>query len=238
MSNDTGSVITVDGPIDPTEAGVTLPHEHTFFNWFETDSPEPPTSAVDRRMYEESIALENLWYIHRNSTGNRDNLLLGSLEEAIEEVRHFRRAGGDTIVDVTPKGVGADPTAVRAVGRESGLNFVHGTAYYTRANHPDRIDDASVADLTEEFVSDVKEGIDDTDVRAGIIGEIGLSGDIHDQEEKVLRAGARAAARTGAPLTIHPPGDYPEGGAIAVDDLDADAYPASRYGLEVLDIVE
>jgi flagellin-like protein len=80
--------------------------------------------------------------------------------------------GGDTVVDVTPKGVGADPAAVRGLARSTGLQFVHGTAYYVRSAHPDRVDDATVEDLESEFVSDVREGIDDTDVRAGVVGEM------------------------------------------------------------------
>lgn len=157
------------------------------------------------------------------------------MRTAIEELKRYHRAGGDTVVDVTPKGVGQDPRKVRQVSRETGLEFVHGTAYYVRGSHPDRIDRLSIEDLTQEFISDVRDGIDDTSVPAGIVGEIGLSanasGDIYDEEIKVLRAGARAARLTGAPLTIHPPGRTER----AQRDR---TYPTSRWSLEVLDIVE
>lgn len=43
-------------------------------------------------------------------------------------------------------------------------------------------------------------------VKAGIIGEIGVSADFTSEEEKVLRGAARAQARTGAPLEVHLPG--------------------------------
>ena len=46
-------------------------------------------------------------------------------------------------------------------------------------------------------------GIDDTGVRAGIIGEIGTSDPLHPREEKVLRAAALAQAHTGAAITLH-----------------------------------
>jgi phosphotriesterase-related protein len=39
-----------------------------------------------------------------------------------------------------------------------------------------------------------------------LLGEIGVSSDFTDQEEKSLRAAARAQARTGLPLMVHLPG--------------------------------
>lgn len=228
-----GYVQSVNGPIEADQLGITLTHEHTFIdmrNWF-----HEPESAAERHLAEEPVSLENLWYIRRNPTNSRDNYLLGSMSTAIEELKRFHRAGGNTVVDVTPKGVGQDPRSVKQVSRETGLEFVHGTSYYVRGSHPERIDRVGIDELTDEFVSDVRHGIDNTDVPAGIIGEVGLSadtnGDIHEQELKVLRAGARAARITGAPLTIHPPGRTER----AQRDR---SYPTSRWCLEVLDIVE
>lgn len=223
--SDAGSAVTVEGPVDPEELGVTLPHEHLFSSWSEGKFT-PPDSAYERKLAREPISLENLWYVRRNPTQHRANLRMESFEDAVEEVGHFYRAGGDTIVDVTPKGTAGDPERVRGVAREAGVKIVHGTAFYTRDSHPDHVDDATVDELADEFVSDVREGIGDTDVRAGIIGEIGTSGAIHDREEKVLRAGARASLRTGAPVSVHPPSNRdPE-------------WPPSRRGLQVLDVLE
>jgi phosphotriesterase-related protein len=222
--SDAGSAVTVEGRVDPETLGITLPHEHLFSSW--PEKFDQPDSAYERKLAREPISLDNLWYVRRNPSQHRENLRLESMDDAVAEVMHFHRAGGDTIVDVTPKGTSADPARVRGVGRETGLNFVHGTAFYTRDSHPDRVDTSTVDDLAAEFVSDVTDGIDDTRVRAGIIGEIGTSGDIHEQEEKVLRAGARASLETGAPVSVHPPSDRdPE-------------WPPSRRALQVLDILE
>jgi phosphotriesterase-related protein len=229
MSNDTGSVVTVEGTIPPEDLGLTLPHEHIFIDlveaWFDM-----PSSAHERSLAREEVSLDNLWYIRRNPLDNRHNGRLESVEEAIDELSQYYRAGGASVVDVTPKNTGDDPKRVRSVARATGLTIVHGTAYYTRPAHPAHVDESSLEDLTEEFVSDVREGIDDTDVRAGLVGEIGLSDRIHDQEEKVLRAGARAAVRTGAPLNVHPPGRTPESHQNGT-------YPTSRWALDILDIV-
>lgn len=230
MSDDAGAVVTVDGPIDPDDLGVTVTHEHTFLDLEEAWYDEPD-SAYERSLAREPVSLENLWYVRRNPQQHLDNVRLGSLSEAVEEVSQFRRGGGDAVVDVTPKNTGGDPERVRAVARETGVTYVHGTAFYTRPAHPDRIDDMTVDEIADEFVDDVAEGIDDTTVRAGVIGEIGVSGHIHEQEETVLRAGARAARRCGAPLNVHPPGRTPHSQRDRT-------YPPSRWGLEILDVVE
>jgi len=223
MSADAGTVVTVQGQIDPEELGTTLTHEHVFLDmvagWFER-----PSKPEEQRLAREPMTLENFGYVRRNPLQNKDNMRLESTTEAIEELESYYRAGGDTVVDVTPKNVGADPVRIRRIARATGLQFVHGTAYYTRPSHTDRVDDSTTDELEAEFVSDVVDGIGETDVRAGLIGEIGLSGTIHDQEEKVLRAGARAAERTGAPLNVHPPLFGPE--------------PSPQAALEALDIIE
>lgn len=229
-ANDVGTIVTVDGCIDPEDLGVCLPHEHTLVDlseaWF-----DEPDSAVDRALAREPVSLENLWYVRRNPQQHRDNFRIGSVDVAVEELGRYHRAGGDAVVDLTPKNAGGDPKRVRGIARETALTYVHGTAYYVRKAHPERVDEASVDELADEFVSDVRTGIDDTAVRAGIVGEIGLSGHVHPAEKKVLRAGARAARRTGAPLNIHPPG--------RTEHAQRDrTYPPSRWALELLDVIE
>jgi phosphotriesterase-related protein len=234
MSSDAGSVVTVSGRIPPEDIGITLPHEHIFVDWV-GDRYDPPDSAVERRIAERPFAVEDRWFITNNPASHRDNLRLNAYKDAVEEVRRFQRSGGDTVVEVTPKNLGGDPRRVRALAQETGVRMVKGTAFYTRSAHPSRLQEASIADIAAEFESDVKEGIGDSDVRAGIIGEVGITGDrdessthefVHGTEEAVLRAGARAARRTGAPLSVHPPSHR------SVE------WPTSRRCHQVLDICE
>lgn len=162
---------------------------------------------------------------------HRDNRRLSDPAVAAAELRQFAYSGGETIVDVTPKNLGGDLRRVKGITRELGLNCVHGTAIYTEPFHPPRVKKQSVDELRAEFVSDVRDGVDATDVRAGLIGEIGLSGHIHETEEKILRAAARAAVDTGAPLSVHPPGR-------TLRSQQDRTYPSSRWGLDILDIIE
>ncbi|WP_096389750.1 phosphotriesterase family protein [Halopenitus persicus] len=231
MRQDAGSIVTVDGRIDPDSLGITMAHEHLFTDLSVTSDKVEFESPIDQRRSREPLALENRWFVQQGGGFHMapEQLFLDSLDDAIEEISKYYRHGGDSIVDVTPKHFGRDPEAVRAVMRETGVNLIHGTAYYTQASHPPELSTKTIDEIREEFVSDVRSGIGSTDVRAGIIGELGVSGEIHEDEEKVLRAGARAALDTGAPVTVHPNGKSHRRDGT---------YPSSRWGLKILDILE
>jgi len=235
MSTDTGSVVTTDGRIDPEDLGVTMTHEHLFVDAVD-GMYDPPPSAVDRRMAETPITLETLSWVTRNPWTHKDNLRIDDVEEVVEEIGEYHHAGGDAVVEVSPKGTGRDPELTRAVARRTGVTFVQGTAFYTHDGHPDRVARMSAAEVADEFTQDIHDGIDDTDVRAGIIGEIGVTdasprdesgvaGQFHEDEITVLRGAARAALRTGASISVHPPFQRTE------------EWPTSRRCLDILDIV-
>ena len=68
------------------------------------------------------------------------------------------------------------------------------------------MDERTVESLTDEIVRDITVGIPGTGVRSGIIGEIGVNGDpITPNEDKNIRAAARASIATGAAISFHSP---------------------------------
>jgi predicted metal-dependent phosphotriesterase family hydrolase len=167
---------TVLGRIDPGELGWTLPHEHT------------------------AIAL---WHI-----ANRWDYWELRRDEAVifEELAKFAAAGGSAIVDLTLPGVGRDPLWLAGLARATGLHVVMGSGWYRDAYYPAEvlIDRRSVGDLADEIVREATEGVGDTGIRAGIIGEIGTDKPwLSAREERVHRAAARAARRTGLSITTH-----------------------------------
>lgn len=54
------------------------------------------------------------------------------------------------------------------------------------------------------IVNEVSHGADGTDIRCGVIGEIGTGWPITESEKKVLRASAHAQTQLGCPVIIHP----------------------------------
>ena len=123
-------------------------------------------------------------------------------EVAIEEVAHYARAGGDTIVEVTNCGIGRNPRVLRDVSDGTGVHIVMGSSYYKAQWHPEGMDEKSVSGIADEILGDIMEGVDGTGIRSGIIGEVGIS-TLTANEAKVLRASGRAQVETGAPMNLH-----------------------------------
>ena len=168
--------MTVAGPVDPATLGITLPHEHTAIS---------------------------LWHI----PGRWDYWELTRDEPLIvEELGFFHAAGGGTVVDLTLAGVGRDPAWLAGVSRATGLHVVMGCGWYRGAYYPveARIDARSVDDLADELVREATDGVGESGIRPGIIGEIGTDKPwVSALEERVHRAAARASRRTGLAITTH-----------------------------------
>lgn len=198
----TGLAQTVLGPVQPEALGPTLPHEHLLIDF--SFMLIPPVKVTDIQRAHEPVSLENLGWIRYNWFSNLDNLLILDEEEAIAEAELYKRAGGGTIVDVTNIGIGRDPLALARISRATGLNVVMGAGYYVGSRHPDDMDDRTESELAAQIVNEVVTGVDDTGVKAGIIGEIGCSWPLTQNERKVLRAAAAAQRETGASILVHP----------------------------------
>ncbi len=200
-----GKVQTVMGLIEPSEMGITLPHEHLICDartWhYATDE------ATERYWASQPVTIENLWWIRYHPFQNWDDLQLMDEELVIDEVMRYKALGGKTIVELTIRGLYPDPRAVARIARTTDLNIVMGTAYYVESSYPATGVDVyakSEEEIAEEFIKDIFEGFGDTGIHAGLIGEIGCSWPFTESEQKVVRGGARAQKATGAAVNIHP----------------------------------
>ena len=107
--------------------------------------------------------------------------------------------GGRTIVDVTPSDLGRRPGGLREVARLTDVNILMGCGFYVHEYHAPEVHDLPVEALSEIILRDCLEGIAVTGpegqsetVKAGVIGEIGLSWPLVACERKVLVAASQA----------------------------------------------
>jgi phosphotriesterase-related protein len=192
IPNIAGKVLTVDGVIDPAALGPTLMHEHIFIDFKAPPPMVPPVTGI------------SVLKPPSANTGTGIGAGLTDYDESLAEVMEFKKAGGGTIVDVTNFGLTRDPDALLRIAKASGLHVVMGAGWYQKALHPPDMGMRTVDDLTDIVVRDVTVGAQGTAVRSGIIGEVGVQGrPLVDNELKSVRASARAARLTGAPITIH-----------------------------------
>ena len=173
-----GEIQTVRGAIPPADLGFTLPHEHTKVS---------------------------LWHIQ----GRWDYWeLIGEEPRILEELGAYTAAGGRALVDLTLDGIGRDLPRLARISEATKLHIIGGSGWYRTAYHPPeaRIDRRTTDDLADEIVREFTDGVPGPNgpVRPGIIGEIGTDKPwVTAQEERVFRAAARAAKRTGAAVTTH-----------------------------------
>jgi phosphotriesterase-related protein len=200
-------VITVLGPVLATDLGITLAHEHLMLDlgclWHE------PIDPARRAVVDMAVSRENRDLLCRDPYQCRDNLVLDSQTQAIEELGHFTALGGGAVIDLSTRAIGPYPRDLAAISRQSGLHIVAGCGFYTQRAHPGWVAVASKEALAEAIISELTDGFAEPNtagaptVRAGIIGEIGTSSPIHANEERVLRAAARAQRLTGAAINVH-----------------------------------
>ncbi|MDB4873021.1 MAG: aryldialkylphosphatase [Gemmatimonadales bacterium] len=195
------AVSTVLGEIDSADLGITLFHEHLINDGSAAWHPPGPGDAEGERIACEPLRMEFLGRLRRDPYLSRHNVSLDDVDIAVEETGRYAALGGRTVIEVTPSGLGRDPDALREIARRTGLHIVMGCGFYLERSHPSGVRAMAVGDVTEVIRRDVEEGV--AGVRAGVIGEIGVSAAFTSEEEKVLRGAARAQALTGVPLSVH-----------------------------------
>ena len=229
-------VMTVRGPISPEEVVPTMMHEHIFKDtsaafWDPSDLEDP---ELGEKLMNASLSGLARW----NGSMFRDDIVLlpdADYDLMIEELGHYKSCGGGCIVELSIEGIKPAPVRMRDLSQELDLHVVAGLGFYVHAIHPPWVDNASVEELTDYFVKQLNEGLLGTDVRPGIIGEIGTSETLQDCEERVLRASARAGLATGTAVNVH---CHPPKLAVTlriIDLLLEEGLPADRIHLSHLD---
>ena len=208
-----GKVITVLGPISGEDLGFTLPHEHILL--FAPDDLffVGQSAATDRALALQPVRLENLRWVRYHDRDNLDNMRIVDEQLAIKEIMPFKLAGGKTICEITPIELGRDPRGLSRISQITGLNIIMGTGYYTAASSARYVEEKSEEQIADGMVSDITVGatVSDstwgeqmTNIRAGVIAEIGASSPLRDSERKVLHAAAYAQQQTGVAIIVHP----------------------------------
>lgn len=186
QSSQYGLVRTVLGDIEPAELGVCYAHEHVVID-----------SCHATRQY--------------------PAYLLNDLERIVAELKQFRAAGGQAMVDSMPGGCGRNAAKMAQVSRQSQVHLlvptgIHLEKYYPPEQWPGRM---SEDDLVELFISEIRQGMDGTPRRAGLIKVAGAKDQLSHDQRKIFRAAAQTQRRTGAPILTHT-----EQGTAALEQID------------------
>jgi phosphotriesterase-related protein len=189
------SVETVRGPIDTGALGPVLMHEHVFVlgDEIRRNYPDFPTP------WDEDAAVA----------------------DAVAKLTELTTRGITTIVDPTVIGLGRYLPRIQQVNAQVDLNIVVATGLYTYNEIPFQFEYNGPGLLFDQpepmvalFIHDIREGIAETGVKAGLlkcaIEHQGLTPGV----ERVMRAVGQAHVETGTPITVHT-NPHTESGLVA-----------------------
>ena len=192
-------VRTVTGDVAPEDLGLTDIHEHILCDLspnFQADPSHP--EAADA-----GVSIETVGILSHNPLAVRDNLVLSDQMVAVDELAAYRVAGIGTVVDVTTPEIGRDAAALKRISQAAGVRIVTCTGSYIQSYHLPEMAVLSVDEMSERMRREIEEGIGNTGVRAGIVGELGTSARIHPDEKKALIAAAHLHRSFRVPLMVH-----------------------------------
>ncbi|AID26199.1 phosphotriesterase family protein [Salmonella bongori] len=200
-----GYLQTVTGPIAKEEMGLTLPHEHLFNDL--SSVVDKPHYAFSEQLVDKKVSAEIQWGLKHDPYCCADNMDKKPIADVIFEINNFMSLGGKTIVDATgSESIGRDAQSLREVAVRTGLNIVASSGPYLEKFESHRIHQ-SVDTLAAIIDNELNQGIGETDIRAGMIGEIGVSPAFTEAEHNSLRAASLAQVNNPhVAMNIHMPG--------------------------------
>lgn len=171
---------TVTGTITPAQLGRTLIHEHVFVEYGGPSADCLPT-------------------------GRKFNVIAARCAGFAEGIR---KCGVATVVDPTTVDLGRNPLLLAEVAARTGLTIICATGIYSTGAYLRirREMGGSIDAVSELFIKELTEGIDDTGVKAGMIKVVTGQPVIIEEERELLLAAAQASVATGAPIITHTEG--------------------------------
>jgi len=200
ISHVESKIQTVLGPVPARELGPFLVHEHLLTDLTPKGAFPPGTPRVE-------VTLENVWDIRYQWCGHYGNQILDDLDLMTAELKYLKKDGGNCLLEQTSRGLKPDPVRLAKISRESNVSVVVGTGFYTVEFAGEPLAALNQKQIGRRLFADLHQGIGNTDIRAGFIGEMGLSTPPHSDEIKALKAAAWTQNQTGAGICIHPPRD-------------------------------
>ena len=188
---------TVTGWIENSQVERVLPHEHILCDLRKLVAP------LDNGIFYDKVALSNYGALSRNPYAVLDNAVLDDRQTAISEMEGLMNVGFNLIADATTSDFGRDIHFFRELTEKTGIHIVAGTGNYTDAAVSAEFKSKSVAEMRQIILDELLVGIDGTDSKAGMIGEIGSSDKMTEAELKFIQAAAEAQHETGFGMHIH-----------------------------------
>jgi phosphotriesterase-related protein len=160
------------GPIDTSDLGFTLMHEHIMIaNW------------SMRQSFADWVDTEEV------------------IERASGELLKAKEVGVGTVADLTPINIGRDVHVIRETAARADMNVIASTGLYY--HEEPWLENWPAEKLVEWLIRDITDGMQGTDVKAGLIKCATNESGVTDFNKKLLQAAAQLQRATGVPISTH-----------------------------------
>ena len=165
---------TVLGDISPEELGATLAHEHILVDFIGAEKHS-------RKRYDPDEVFSIM----------------------LPYVKEIRQLGVTGFVECTPNYMARDPRVLARLSEAADMHILTNTGLYKEPYVPRYAFTCSADRLAEEWINEIREGIEDTNVKAGFIKIAVNPSRIVPIQQKIVRAAARCSLSTGAVVACH-----------------------------------
>jgi phosphotriesterase-related protein len=141
--------------------------------------------------------------------------VLDSPAKAVEELRRLEKTEVNTFVDGTTIDYGRNIDQMAKIAERTDINILATSGFNRGIFFEDWVHNYSVDELTELLIREATEGIEGTEMKAGILKAGSDYNNITKSEEKTFVAAAQAQLVTGAPVQTHT-----EMGTMGLEQLD------------------
>ena len=184
QTTEEGMVMTVLGPVNCSEIGTTLTHEHLLVDFIGADSTG----------------------YHRWDRDSVMNKVIPFLNEA-------RELGVQTFVECTPAWLGRDPLLLKSISEKTGIHIITNTGYYGAQNNkfiPETFYEMTPEEISSIWIDEFKNGIEGTGIRPGFIKiAVDRNDTLSPEHQKIVTAAALAHRETGLVIASHTGPDAP-----------------------------
>src|SRR5690625_2267629 len=106
---------------------------------------------------------------------NDPDTILDDEQGVLEELKHFKKSGGHSMVELTNDGMGRDVQMLQRLSEKTGIHIISCTGFYKDPFIPEFAKHWDRDQFAAHFIKESNEGIWDTGILPGVIGEVGTS---------------------------------------------------------------
>ena len=177
------------------------PHEHLQIDLIH--EAITPSTKEEQDLFNSKMCMEVLGALRRNPYVVRENLMLDDKDDAVNELKFLEKHHVGLFIDQSCVGIVRDMDTLRYISDRMKADLVLGTGYYVHDTLSDEVCAMTVEEMADFMINEIENGIAGTEIKAGVIGEIGVSEVIYPVERKALLASAIAHKKTGLPVFVH-----------------------------------